>query len=328
MSEDSGTSQTQSSARYLLLLVAVVLTPVILTWLISATNQDDADFDQLLNAGKAHYEAGRAQQAIKAFADSLKFKPTETDLLLNLANSHRLANSPTQVIQFAKEALAIDANLGAAHFLIGCAHLRLGQNTEAIQALQQAYDIDNTVGAVGYLLGKAQLAADNAEEAAVLFEELVSFEESHLGAAYAWSEALTSAGRHDEAKGAMELHQKRIAGKSMSNELGEWEKCLYTEILIPFKLAQPDVDGIAVTFVDDTSRAFAGNADQFDGPFGVIDFNHDGNNSLFVRTRTNTFRTLLNTNAVFTPVGFEFPGIEDARYSRCLVGDLNNDRFD
>ena len=257
MTEDSGTGQTQSSARYLLLLVTVVLTPVILTWLISATNQNDADFDQLLNAGKAHYEAGRAQQAINAFAGSLKFKPTETDLLLNLANSHRLANSPTQVIQFAKEALAIDANLGAAHFLIGCAHLRLGQNTEAIQALQQAYDIDNTVGAVGYLLGKAQLAADNAEEAVVLFEELVSFEESHLGAAYAWSEALTAAGRPDEAKGAMELHQKRIAGKSMPNEPGEWEKCLYTEILIPFKLVQPDVDGIAVTFVDDTFRAFS-----------------------------------------------------------------------
>ncbi len=71
MTENSDTGQTQSSASYLLLLVVVVLTPVILTWLISATNQDDADFDQLLNAGKAHYEAGRAQQAINAFADRM-----------------------------------------------------------------------------------------------------------------------------------------------------------------------------------------------------------------------------------------------------------------
>ena len=328
MTEDSGTGQAQSSARYLLLLVAVVLAPVVLTWLTSATGRDDADFDQLLNDGKAYYEAGQAPQAINAFTASLKFKPTETDLLLNLANAHRLANAPTQVIQFAKEALAIDVNLGAAHFLIGCAHLRLDQPTEAIQALQQAYDIDSTVGAVGYLLGKAQLAAGNAEEAAVLFEELVSFEESHLGAAHAWSEALTAADRPDEAKVALELHQKRIGGKSMPNQAGDWEQCRYTEVLIPFKLAQPDANGITVTFVDDTAKAFAGNAAQFAGPFGVIDFNHDGNNSLFVRTRTNTFRTLLNTNAVFTPVGFEFPSIEDARYSRCLVGDLNNDRFE
>ena len=131
MTEDSGTGQAQSSARYLLLLVAVVLAPVVLTWLTSATGRDDADFDQLLNDGKAYYEAGQPQQAINAFAGSLKFKPTETDLLLNLANAHRLANAPTQVIQFAKEALAIDVNLGAAHFLIGCAHLRLDQATEA-----------------------------------------------------------------------------------------------------------------------------------------------------------------------------------------------------
>ena len=328
MTAGSGTGQAQTSAKYLLLLVVVVLAPVIFTWLTSAPDRGDTDFDQLLEAGKTHYETGQAQQAIDAFARALKAKRTETDLLLNLANAHRLANQPAEVIKYAREALAIDVNLGAGHFLVGCAHLRLDQPTEAIQALQQAYDIDFTVSAVGYLLGKAHLAAGNAEEAAVLLEELVSFEENHLGAAYSWSQALTAAGRPDEAKAALELHQKRITGRSMPDQPGDWEKCIYTEVLIPFKLAQPDASGIAVTFVDDTARAFAGNATQFSGPFGVIDFNHDGNNSLFVRTRTNTFRTLLNTNAVFTPVGFEFPGIEDARYSRCLVGDLNNDRFD
>ena len=131
--------------------------------------------------------------------------------------------------------------------------------------------------------------------------------------------------REETAKAALEQHQQRIAGKKMPSEPGHWEKCSHTEIRIPFKLDQPDADGIAVQFVDDTAKAFAGHADKFSGPFGVIDFNRNGNNSLFVLTRTNTFRTLLNTNGVFTPVGFEFPAIEGARYSRCLVGDLNND---
>ena len=239
-----------------------------------------------------------------------------------------MANHPAEVIKYAQEALAIDIDLAAGHFLVGCAYLRLDQPTEATKALQQAYDIDNTVGAVGYLLGKAQLAAGNAEEAVALLEEVVAFEEDHLGAAYSLSRALVAVGRTDEARVALKQHQQRIAGKQMPNQPAEWEKCSYTEVRIPFKLEQPDTEGIAVTFVDDTARAFAGNAAQFAGPFGVIDFNHDGNNSLFVRTRTNTFRTLLNTNAVFTPVGFEFPAIEGARYSRCLVGDLNNDRFD
>jgi len=328
MTEESGAGQTQSSVKYLLLLVVVVLAPVIFTWLTSTPSRSEADFDQLLETAKAHYEAGEAQPAIDAFAQALEAKPTETDLLLNLANAHRLANAPEQVIRFATEALAIDGNLGAAHFLIGAAHLRLGRHTEAVQSLQQAYDIDNTIGAVGFLLGQAQLATGNAKAATELFEELVSFEESHLGAALALSEALTAVGLDDEAKSALELHQQRTAGKPMPTEPGAWEACLYTEVLIPFKLAQPDAVGIAIKFVDDTEKAFAGKAAAFAGPFGVIDFNRDGNNSLFVNTRTNTFRTLLNTNGVFTPVGFEFPAIDGARYSRCLVGDLNNDRFD
>ncbi|MDP6914879.1 MAG: FG-GAP-like repeat-containing protein [Verrucomicrobiota bacterium] len=328
MTEDSGTGQAPSQAKYLLLLIAVVLAPVVFTWLTSSPTQSDADFDLSINAGKTHYEAGEAQESIDAFTRALKSKPTETDLLLNLANAHRLANHPLEVIKYAKEALAIDANLAVGHFLIGCAHLRLDQVTEATKALQQAYYIDNTVGAVGYLLGKAQLAAGNAEEAAMLFEEVAAFETDHLGAAYALSQALTALDRSDEAKAALELHQQRIAGKKMPDQPGHWEMCSHTEVRIPFKLSQPDASGIAVQFVDDTAKAFAGNADKFIGPFGVIDFNHDGNNSLFVRTRTNTFRTLLNTNAVFTPLGFEFPAIEGAHYSRCLVGDLNNDRFD
>ncbi|MFQ3168979.1 MAG: hypothetical protein ACI8QI_001538 [Limisphaerales bacterium] len=328
MTADSGTGQARSSTKYLLLLVAVVLAPIFFTWLTSNPVQSDADFDQSINTGKTHYEAGEAQKAITAFTQALKAKPTETDLLLNLANAHRLASQPAEVIRYAQEALAIDPGLAAAHFLIGSAHLRLGQATEAIKAFQQSYDIDNTVGTVGYLLAKAQLAAGNAEEAAVLLEEVAAFEAEHLGAAFSLSRALTALGRTDEAKAALEQHQQRLAGKKMPTDPGEWEKCAYTEILIPFKLDQPDADGIAVKFVDDTAKAFAGNAENFTGPFGVIDFNRNGNNSLFVRTRTNTFRTLLNTNAVFTPVGFEFPAIEGAHYSRCLVGDLNNDRFD
>ncbi len=328
MTADSDIGQTQSPTKFLLLLVAVVLAPVIFTWLTSTPGQSDAEFDQSINAGKTYYEAGEAQKAIEAFTRALKSKPTEIDLLLNLANAHRLANQPEGVIKYAQEALDIDVNLAAGHFLIGCAQLRLGQDVEAAKALQQAYDIDNTVAAVGYLLGKAQLTVGNAEDAVVLLEEVATFETDHLGASYSLSQALVTLGRTDEAKMALEQHQQRIAGKQMPSKPGAWETCTYTEVRIPFKLEQPNTSGIAVKFIDDTARTFAGNATQFTGPFGVIDFNHDGNNSLFVSTRTNTFRTLLNTNSIFTPVGFEFPAIEGARYSRCLVGDLNNDRFD
>ena len=328
MTADYGSSQATSNAKYLLLIVLVVLAPVIFTWITTDTSKSDIDVDHLLNAGKTYYDSGEAQKAIDAFSLALQHKPTETDLLINLANAYRLANKSEDVIKYAKEALAIDNNIGAGHFLIGCAHLRLNQTTNAIQALQQAYDIDNTVSAVGYLLGKSKLAVGNFEDAILYLEEVATYEEEHLGAAYSWSQALMQAGQPDEAKVALELHQQRIDGKQMPQGQAAWEACIYTEIKIPFKLDQPSLVGIEVKFVDDTANAFAGNAANYAGPFGVIDFNRDGNNSLFVNTRTNIFRTLLNTNGVFTPVGFEFPAIDGARYSRCLVGDLNNDRFD
>ena len=328
MTADSGSSQAPSNAKFLVLLVLVVLAPVIFTWLTTSPGKSEADFDRLLNAGKTYYDTGEAQKAINAFSQVLQHKPTEIDLLLNLANAHRLANQPEEVIKYASEALAIDNNIGAGHFLVGCAHLRLNQTTNAIQALQQSYDIDNTVGAVGYLLGKTKLAVGNFEDAVLYLEEVATFEEDHLGAAYTWSQALMQAGRPDEAKAALELHQQRIADKQMPDDQAVWEKCIYTEVKIPFKLDQPSDAGIAVKFVDDTATAFAGNAAQFTGPFGVIDFNHNGINSLFVRTRTNTFRTLANTNGVFAAFGVEFPTLTNANYTKCLIGDLNNDRFD
>ena len=321
------TGQASSNGKYLLLLVLVVLTPLIFTWL-TTNPSNNGNFDRLLNAGKTYYDAGNAQKAIEAFSQALLNKPTETDLLLNLANAYRLSNEPNKIIKFANEALAIDHNLGAGHFLIGCAYLRLNQNTNAIQALQQAYDIDNTVGAVGYLLGKAKLKAGNLEDAILYLEEVATYEEDHLSAAYTWSQALMQAGKPEEAKAALELHQERIANKQMPDDQGAWEQCIYTEVKIPFKLDQPLATGIDVKFTDDTERVFAKDANHYAGPFGVIDFNHNGNNSLFVRTSTNTFRTLMNTNGVFEAFGKEFQAITNANYSQCLVGDLNNDRFD
>ncbi len=328
MTSDSGSSQATSNLKYLLLLIVVILAPVILTWIVTSPRKSDANFDHLLNAGKTYYDSGEAQKAIKAFTQVLQHKPTETDLLLNLANAYRLANEPEEVIKYAKEALAVDNNIAAGHFLIGCAHLRLNQTTNAIKAFQQSYDIDNTVGSVGYLLGKCKLVVGSFDDAIPYLEEVATYEEDHLGAAYTWSQALMQAGQPNEAKAALELHQQRIAGKQMPQNQSAWEACVYTEIKFPFKLDQPSLAGIAVKFVDETTAAFAGNATDYAGPFGVIDFNKNGINSLFVYTSKNTFRTLINTNGVFTPFGMEFPALTNANYTKCLVGDLNNDRFD
>ena len=88
MTAAPSTGQASSNGKYLLLLVLVVLTPLIFTWLTTNPN-NNGNFDRLLNAGKTYYDSGNAQKAIDAFTQALLNKPTETDLLLNLANAYR-----------------------------------------------------------------------------------------------------------------------------------------------------------------------------------------------------------------------------------------------
>ena len=78
MTADSGSGQAPSNAKYLLLLVVVVLALVIFTWFTTSPGKSDADFDRLLNAGKTYYDSGEAQKAIEAFAGASTSPPRPT----------------------------------------------------------------------------------------------------------------------------------------------------------------------------------------------------------------------------------------------------------
>ena len=73
------------------------------------------------------------------------------------------------------------------------------------------------------------------------------------------------------------------------------ERCKYTQPRIAFRLEQPDPSGVPVHFVEATASMFGSDAATCLGPVGVIDFNHDGRNSLFV-VQSNGFRLLNNIN--------------------------------
>src|SRR5207253_5038626 len=53
-----------------------------------------------------------------------------------------------------------------------------------------------------------------------------------------------------------------------------------------------------------------------------------GTNSLFVFAPLEGFKLLWNSNAVFASDGDPYPAIAAAHYTKMLVGDLNNDRFE
>ena len=94
-----------------------------------------------------------------------------------------------------------------------------------------------------------------------------------------------------------------------------------------FVLEQPESRGVPVHFTDATAAAFS-QPSNYHGPMAVLDCNHDGRNGLFVTEGEKGFRVLDNENGRFEPLGELLPGKPGANYRRCLVGDMNNDRFE
>ena len=161
------------------------------------------------------------------------------------------------------------------------------------------------------------------------FEEILPFEPDPPAANYSLSQVLIRLGKTEEAKAALDRHQQVLAKKpGQQTTPAALERCKYTEARAPFKPDQPDKAGIKVTFADATQTAFGSAANNFHGPVGLLDINHRGHNDLFVVEGIDGFRVLTNANGVFQPLGERLPGVAGGGYGACLVGDLNNDRYE
>jgi Flp pilus assembly protein TadD len=295
----------------------------------SASPKTGSDpFALLMNVGKNYYDKGDAQRAIEPFQKAVALSPAQFDARLNLANAWLLAGDATNALKQAQEAITLDPNSAAAHYVAGCAEVRLRQLEPALKAFQTSRELEPTVGAATYQLARVHQELGHLNDAIALYQELTTFETNHPIAFYALSQALVRAGRTAEANAAVERHREIIAAKPGGTlDIAKMERCVHTQARAPFIAEQPDPAGIKVAFADVT-REVLPDAANYHGPLAFIDFNHDGRNSLFVLEGTNAFRLLENTGGRFQPRGQALPGIPGARYHRCLVADLQNDRFD
>ena len=296
--------------------------------LLPACSKKSADqFTQLMNRGNGFLEKGDVTNAISTYLEATAIAPESLDLRLNLANAYLLGGNFTNAIEQSQQALDLDHNSGAAHYLMACAYLRLNQAEPAVKALQQSQQIDPAVTALNFQLGLAQDLLGNTEAAIKEFETVVQFEPEHRSAHYQLSRLYQRVGRTADATQAMQKHQEVQAKHSGSPATAAtFEKCKYTAPRIVFVLEQPDQKGIPVRFVDATASAIA-QASNYRGPVAVVDFNHDGRNSLFV-IEGSGFRLLSNVGGRFEPLGDPLPSQPGATYRRALVGDLNNDRLE
>ncbi len=285
-------------------------------------------FGTLMSHGRGYLEKGDATNAVAAYSEAVALVPESIDARLNLANAYLLSASNEAVVAECEQVLKLDHNSAPAYYLMGCAHLHLNQAERALQAFQEAQKIDPAVTALNFQLGVTQERLGHFDEAIQEFETVIQFEPDHPSAHYQLSRLYQRAGRAADATAELTKHQEILAKNPPipPPPLG-YERCKYTEPRVAFVLDQPELNGVSVRFVDATAAAFGTQASACRGPIGVLDYNHDGRNSLFV-VQTNGFRLLDNAKGKFTPLGEPLTSSPTGEYRRCLVGDLNNDRFE
>ncbi len=287
-------------------------------------------FTRLMSRGNGYLEKGDATNAIAAYTRAIQLAPEDINARLNLANGFLLAGSNSATIDLCQEALKLDRNSAAAYYLMGCACLHLDQAEPAVQAFEQSQKIDPAVTALNFQLGLAQARLGRVDDAIQDFETVIQFDPNHGSAHYQLSRLFQQTGRADEVARELQKHQQILAANPGNAASGPaaFERCKYTQPQVAFVLEQPPGRGISVRFVEATSGAFGTRAQEYHAPMAVLDYNHDGRNSLFVREGDAGFRLLDNQQGHFETLGNLLPSKPGATFQTCLVADLDNDRFE
>ena len=308
-------------------LLALALAGAVIC-LVSCGQAPGDNFTTLMTRGRGYLEKGDATNALAVYTKAVALVPESIDAHLDLANANLLAGNNQAVLNECRRTIELDHSNPAAYYLMGCAHLHLNQVEQAVQSFQESQKIDPAVTALNFQLGLAQERLGHLDEAIQEFETVIQFEPEHPSAHYQLNRLYQRANRPAEANTELTKHQQILAkNPSVPPPPLGYERCKYTEPRVAFVLDQPQPKGVPVHFVDATSAAFGQSASAYHGPLGVLDYNHDGRNSLFAM-ENNRFRLLDNSKGTFTAMGEPVSGTENATYRSCLVGDLNNDRFD
>ena len=308
------------------ILAVAIVTGVF--WL-RLSSSSPAGFMRLMNRGNGLLEKGDAAVAIGAYTQALRLSPESTDVRLNLANACLLADRPDDAARMCRQTLELDPNSAAAYYLLGCALLRKNQAEPAAQALQQSWKIDPGVPALDFQMGMAQEELGQVPDAIRDFESVVRAVPDHPSAHYQLSQLYRRAGRTGDAARELEEHQGIMARSSSPViTVAALERCKYTLPLSPFVLGQPDPRGIPVRFAEETAAAFGPLAAGCRGPLAVIDYDHDGRQSIFAQEKGGGFLLLDDRGGHFAALGRPLRAPAGAGYRVALTGDLGNDGFD
>ncbi|MDG1890864.1 MAG: FG-GAP-like repeat-containing protein [Verrucomicrobiota bacterium] len=287
-------------------------------------------FFSLMNEGKNHLDRRALSEALAAYTQAANLVPHDPDVHLNLANAHLLGDASVEAIREADVVLKIDPHCAAAYFIKGSAYLRLFKAEEAVKSLENARKVDPGVTATFFQLGLGRMGLEQWEEAVLAFQEGIQLDPNrfHSNARYLLAQSLIRIGRREEAERELQLHQSGLDQEGLTMGAAVFEKCKHTRARIPFRLEQPDREGIPMAFSDVSQEVLGDASGTFSGPMGLIDVEHTGDTSLFVVERDVGFRLLRNRDGVFHPHDQVIPAPSASAAHKVLVGDLQNDRLE
>ena len=292
---------------------------------LSVSREDE--FIKLMQNGRNYLERGEFSRALEVYKRAVNLVPINTDIHINLAICYLGLNQASNAIVHAQKAIELDDKIAAPYYITGCAFMRLGKPKEAIKMFQLSINLDPTVAASYYHLGRAHLESGEIEDAIAMLQTAIEMEENHPSAHYLLAQAYSQINDKESAEKELQIHQK--IRQKLTNEVVNidfLERCKLLAPRMPFKPELPSRKPIQVIFADGTAEAFR-NCRSIKGPAAVIDFNHDGRNSIFAYDG-KSFRVFSNTNGVFYPMNNSYTPPENGEYVKCLVGDIQNDRFE
>lgn len=143
-----------------------------------------------INLGLAFQQAGRFEDAIGQYEESLRLEPSQPLVLTNLGNVYRRLGDLEKACALLEEVVALRPAAPEAHLNLGNVHLDRGDYQQAGRSYRRALELDRQSPAAWYNWGKCQERQGRVEAAAAAYSKAVRIEPGNvlflndLGTAY------------------------------------------------------------------------------------------------------------------------------------------------
>src|SRR5678816_2243731 len=103
---------------------------------------DQSELLERLSAGLAHHQAGRADEADRAYRAVLAVAPQNADALHLLGVLEAQQGRPQSGVELLRRAVLANSAIGEFHRHLGEVELMVGRKNEALQAFARALQLD------------------------------------------------------------------------------------------------------------------------------------------------------------------------------------------